>query len=627
MVARLFRAIVADLGAIFDAYRDAGLLTDSGPGSPAWSLLGGSEEADRFRRDALLVDALVRNRIARLVLPRHGPRHIVVFGGTNVGKSSVVNILAAASVADTSPEGGHTQHAHAFTAATGPLFGWNPYAFSRFSQVAAGQLPAKHFEYYDVDTVVPGVLPDDIALWDCPDCDTVGSTRYLSAVVEAVAVADLVVYVTSIEKYAVAELVEWLFHLHDAGIPMLGCLNKTARKDRLLVIRKQIDEVFPVVSQRLHLPTPAFPMVALRYMADGEEADLWGADHPEATALREAALAGLAAQDAMREARATLAFVQRRIERVLEPARLELSVRNTWETAVKSAAEAFVRTYETEYLSGGPLSDPFKQLNAALLELLNPDMPQLRQVIRAFRTVQRMPVDLLKKGWRWVSEQRETPKGTPLMPEQQACATAHLVFLRTLVERISIERRTPRHHPFWDSMEEEWEPQTARLAEECERATIRHMAKTHVEIDAAARDILQALRQRPNVLNLLRAARVTTDLGGLLIGFVVPGHGHIGHDLLDRIVIAPLLLSATGAAADFAVAGYVAQRRSQILERLRLDAREMVKALYIEPLEAVAEAVMDRVGTLGIGSDLLHRIPTNLRRLQEEVEDTGAGLA
>jgi len=40
-----------------------------------------------------------------LVLDRHRPRRIAVFGGNNVGKSSVVNILAAASIAGMSPEG------------------------------------------------------------------------------------------------------------------------------------------------------------------------------------------------------------------------------------------------------------------------------------------------------------------------------------------------------------------------------------------------------------------------------------------------------------------------------------------------------------------------------------------
>ena len=200
------------------------------------------------------------------------------------------------------------------------------------------------------------MLPDDIVLWDSPDCDSVGSARYLAAVIEVVAAADLVVYVTSVEKYAVADLVEWLFDLDDAGIPVLECLNKTARKDRPQVIRKQTDDVFPAVARRLGRPVPSIRVVALRYMTDGEESDLWGDDHPEAAELRDAALGNLAAHDDRMQAQIALRSVLRRLEHVLQPARMELSVRGKWKATVGAAVAAFVSTYENR-LSYRPVGD------------------------------------------------------------------------------------------------------------------------------------------------------------------------------------------------------------------------------------------------------------------------------
>jgi 50S ribosome-binding GTPase len=622
-VEALFKRIVADLDAVHHAYESAGLLTDAGPGSLALTLLGGGEDADRFRRETLLVDALVRNRVARLVFDRRGPRHIVVFGGNNVGKSTVVNILAAARVASTSPEGGHTRHARAFSAAPfsrapAPLFAWNPYAFNRFKQVASDRLPTADFDTYAVLPITGGALPDDVVLWDSPDCDSIGSARYLPTVIETAAAADLVVYVTSVEKYAVADLVEWLFELSDAGIPILECLNKTPKKDRLLVMRKQTDDVFPAVSQRLGLPAPSPRVVVLRYMTDGEEADLWGAGHPEAAELREAALANLSAHDDIQQARTALRSVLRRIERVLEPARMELSVRSAWNAAVRTAVAAFVASYENTYLAGGAVIDPFKKLNAELLELLNPDIPHLNEVIRRLRAVQRIPTEILKAAWRLVSERGEMAKDARLAPELRAYATAHKALSGTLLERIDTECRIPRHHPFWDRLSEEWESQTARLADEFSQATVAHMQQTDAEVRVAAQDILRALQQRPNILRLLRTARVSTDIGGLLIGFILPGHGQIMHDLLKDIVIAPAMLGATGFAAEYAVEGYVAQRRNQIVEKLKADAREMAAVLYIKPLDALGDAVMTRVGALGIDREQLDRIPANLLRLQQE---------
>ncbi|WP_428483438.1 GTPase domain-containing protein [Rhodopila sp.] len=620
----LFKAVVADLDAVRDAYLRAGLLTDGGPGSVARSLLGGPEAVERFRREVLLVDALVRHRIARLVFDRSGPRHIVVFGGNNVGKSTVVNILAADLIAGTSPEGGYTRHAHAFSMAPLPLLEWNPYAFNRFSAVAADHQPAGQDDYYTTRLIAAGSLPDNIVLWDSPDCDSVGSSRYLAAVVEVVALADLVIYVTSVEKYAVADLVEWLFQLHDAGIPILECLNKTPNRDRLPVMRKQREDVFPAASRQLDLPAPEPRIVALRYLADGDETDLWGADHPEAAALRQAALASLDASDEMNGARTALRSVQRRVERVLQPARMELSVRHTWKAAVNRAVAGFVTIYENEYLASGSTIEPFKKLNVELLELLNPDIPHLGPVIRSLRAVQRIPTELVKATWRrgvdLIAGNIKAGDVNQLAPELKAYTNAHRTLVNTLLECIDTERRVPHHHSFWDKLAVEWEAQAIRLADDFSQTTAAHAARGNEEIRTAARDILQALQQRPAVLGLLRAARVSTDIGGLLIGFLIPGHGSIVHDLVKDIVVAPAMLGATGFAASSAVEGYIAQRRSQIVEKLRAEVREMAIVLYAKPLDAVGDAVMTQVGAVRIASDLLDRIPANLRRLQEIAE-------
>jgi hypothetical protein len=625
----LFRSIVDDLNTLHRAYENAGLLNDAGPGSLAWTLLGGAAKADQFRRDALMVDALVRNRVARLALHRSGPRHIVVFGGNNVGKSTVINILAAGAIASTSPEGGHTRHAQAFSATPLALFPCNPFAFLRFRQVAPDQLPASGFDCYSVVARPGGALPDDVVLWDAPDCDAVGSGQYAAAVVEAVTAADLVVFVTSVEKYTVADLVEWLFNLDEAGIPLLECLNKTPKKDRAAVLRKQAEDVFPAVSKRLGLPVPALRVVALRYMTDGEEADLWGPDHPEATELRLTALASLENRDELAQPRTALRYVIRHVEKVLEPARTELSVRSTWKGLVMAAIAGFVTTYEAEYLTSGSTINPFKQLNIELLRLLNPDIPYLSPAIAGIRAVTRLPALMVgtaaRAGLRFFSEQRGTANDLKPDPERTAYKTAHRVLLATLRQRLDAEMQVPRHHPFWPRLSEEWDSQIVQLTGEFDRATSAQLERTDARITAAARDILQALQQRPHVLTLLRTARISTDVGGLLLVFVVPGHGGIIHDIIEEVVIGPAMLAATGAAAEKAVEGYVARRRDQIVEDLRSGAREMATSLYFNPLEALGEAAMARVGRLGLDQDLLDRIPVNLTRLQQMTARQSAG--
>src|ERR1700739_2755554 len=103
---KLLADIVADFATLRAAYEKVGLLKDVVPGSSAWKLVGGGQDIDRFRREFLLLDRLVRNRVARLVVDGGAVRHVAVFGGNNVGKSTVVNILAKGVVASVSPEGG-----------------------------------------------------------------------------------------------------------------------------------------------------------------------------------------------------------------------------------------------------------------------------------------------------------------------------------------------------------------------------------------------------------------------------------------------------------------------------------------------------------------------------------------
>ena len=240
---QLLAQLVSDFDVLYRAYARAGLLAEDAQTETAQKLLGSGDDVYRFKRAFLLAEALIRNRVGRLV---HGGglRHLAAFGGNNVGKSTVVNILAAEKVASTSPEGAHTRHAQAFCAPGAPgerrqLFGENPYAFGRFTPTAVGALDRARLDQYGIGSRSSHVLPHDVVLWDMPDCDATGSRTYMDAVVEAVTVADAVVYVTSVERYAVAHLLEWVFLLHDAGIDFVECLNKTRRRDQESVIEHQ----------------------------------------------------------------------------------------------------------------------------------------------------------------------------------------------------------------------------------------------------------------------------------------------------------------------------------------------------------------------------------------------------
>src|SRR5206468_1260541 len=69
-----------------------------------------------------LAAALVRNCIGPFLDGQPTtPLHIVVVGGAGAGKSTIVNLLSGAAVAETNPQAGFTRHPVAYTSANGTL--------------------------------------------------------------------------------------------------------------------------------------------------------------------------------------------------------------------------------------------------------------------------------------------------------------------------------------------------------------------------------------------------------------------------------------------------------------------------------------------------------------------------
>jgi hypothetical protein len=364
----LLSQVVSDFNVLYRAYARAGLLAEETHTETAQKLLGSGDDVYRFKRAFLLAEALIRNRVGRLVYGSGGLRHLAVFGGNNVGKSTVVNILAAEQVASTSLEGGHTRHAQAFCGDAvheggRRLFGDNPYAFYRFTPATVGALDRQRFEQYGRGRRSTDVLPPDMVLWDMPDCDATESHKYMYAMVEAVTVADVLVYVTSVERYAVAHLIEWIFLLHDAGIDFVECLNKTRHRDQRTVIENQRMTHFPEMARQLGMPAPTPPVVGLRYLVEGEERRSLGPTTPRPCSC------------------VTRPWISSRGPTIDKPtprhsvssssvstgswsqARMEVLAKGQWAARSRAAVQDFVTLYEQAYLQSDQVIEPLSRLN------------------------------------------------------------------------------------------------------------------------------------------------------------------------------------------------------------------------------------------------------------------------
>jgi hypothetical protein len=419
--------------------------------------------------------------------------------------------------------------------------------------------------------------------------------------------------VTSVERYAVAHLLEWVFLLHDAGIDVVECLNKTRRRDQEPVIAHQRRTHFPEMARQLGLPAPDPPIVGLRYLLEGEEHDLWGPDHPEAAQLRATALERLARTDRAQAGAKALTFVTRHVDRLLEPAWMEVRATEQWAAAVAVAVQDFVTVYAQAYLPSHQVIEPFSRLNLAILALLDPNIPGLQQALHLLRWVTRWPARLvLAIGRQVLSVLLSGGEADTLPPELHAYSEAHMVVLSRLGALIESASQAPRHHPFWEVLRATWTAELKPLSERFGEYIQRHMVRTEHEITQAAQDIYAQLQQRPFLLNTLRSVRVTANVGGV--------------DLLEELVIAPALVTGVEAATTGAVASFVSGRRTQLIEKLLDDARTAAVQLYYNPLLSIAHAAIQQTSTLGVGKDILARLPATLAQLQAQLAAPAFGL-
>jgi hypothetical protein len=305
---------------------------------------------------------------------------------------------------------------------------------------------------------------------------------------------------------------------------------------------------------------------------------------------------------------------------------MEIEARRQWTAAVTDAVDGFVASYERSYLTSATVIEPISRLNLEILELLDPDIPGLKQTMAAIRWITRWPSRLLlaigRGAYNFGKEAlagNAPTRETRLAPELKAYSEAHTELLNSLGKRIDRERSATRHHPFWDRIGDEWQGQLDKLAGEFAAAIEVHMRRTDEEIKAAARDIFEQLKQRPATLNVLRTARVVANAGGAFAYIIIPGHGGIVYDLLGEVIIAPAMITATEAAASAIAQNYLIGRRDEILKKLKADARIIAQTLYKEPLLAIAALALSRAGALGVSEEILERLPKNLRRLQSEL--------
>jgi len=614
-------------------YRRAGLLDDTGSGNGeaannAGKLIGERSDLQAFRRLLYLSDALLRNTVGWLNTARPDqPRHAVVFGGTQVGKSTCVNVLLGANEARVHHLGGFTRHAQAFVPQ--PYRPHDvalayPQAFKTFDQVPVDELRVDNLNLYAIQPLANRGRIPNLVVWDAPDCDAVGSARYLPALIEALSMADAVIYVTTKEKYAVDSILEWVVLLKEAGLNVIGLLNSTPRHQQRDVLNSQ-QAALNAVAQRhghdeLPLDAVAFPVVDAESNEEVVSILSDASFEPGNVLARKVAQAA----SAFRVDRAEMAmgFVQRHLPQLLEPAVAELDSLTLWQSAVEQAVLKFVHDYRYNYLDDPRRYDAFTRVSVRILDLLNPPIPGLHEALNTVRSVLRLPARAViwvgKRALNLIFGNGET-KPAAMPAEVKTYTDAHTALLNSLTSVIETERQKARHHPFWDALDQQWGRELATLQAEFQAKLDEHWRETEQRIEATAQAIYKELEKNPTQLNLLRASRLGIDAAAIVVSLVTTMHtGGLAENIIQELIVAPAMLSFIEGISQGVANNYVETRKVEFKAKMLSDTREMADQIYRPAMQRLAYHAIQDTGFVGMEPDVLKTLMARVEGMRRE---------
>jgi hypothetical protein len=557
-----------------------------------------------------LAAALGRNVLGgRLEGQPPSPLHVAVVGGAGAGKSTVVNFLCGTVVADANPQAGYTRHPTAYLPAALPG-GWPAYLgflgpLRRLSEAVPANLDE---DVYQVRRVPPfGTGPDadplaEFVVWDCPDMTTWASAGYVSRLMEVSALADVVVYVASDERYNDEVPTEFLHLLVRAGKAVVVVLTKMRPADAPALAEHFRTEVLARVTSGGEIPP--VPCVAVPNLTPAERAD-----PPTAAAKYRVQLVNqllvlcptpAAARD--RTVRNAVRYLETAGEGLLDVARGDLAELETWAAAVEAGRTTFEERYRREFLAGEPFRR-FDRTREQLLAMLEPAGPvrYLGAAVALLRVPYTYARDFIAKA-----AGRPDP---PALPERTVLASAFTGWLDSLQAEALRRAGT---HPVWKQLAHAFDAGLKQEATDRFDAAARQFELTESsELEQAGRSLTDYLSSRPGVLGGLRVAKLLADVAAvaLVVVFTWPPSWYL-------LLFVPLAVAVTHQVAELAVRGAV--------EAARTSARAKRETLLRDQLTGPMAKWLDERPAAGGSS--VERLQLALRRVPAVIRELAAAV-
>ncbi|HTU20665.1 MAG TPA: GTPase [Gemmataceae bacterium] len=564
-----------------------------------------------------LAAALVRNCIGPALDDQPPtPIHVVVVGGAGAGKSTIANLLSGATAAEANPQAGFTRHPIAYTSITGPL-NWTGHVgflgpLHPLTQPSPSSLDEDVYQVRRIPSDSTSFdLLKEFVVWDCPDMTTWAAGSYIPRLMEAAALADILVYVASDERYNDEVPTQLLHLLLQTGKPVVVCLMKMRESDAPALLAHFQKEVVR------HLPNPpgggVIAALAIPFLTPAQLADpARQAARYRIPLLNQVAVLGMPPASARRRTIAGAAqFLVRHRDQLLSVAQQDLQAMQIWQSVVVAGQADFEQRYLREYLT----SEKFRGFDEALVRLMELlELPGIGKVLSGTLFVLRTPYRLVR-GLVAKAISRPDAPGRPELPILEDALNGWIDQLR---------KEAARHadnHSLWAHVADGFHSDrrdagptgglTERIRERFQQNYRNFQTGLTSEVDRTARAIYEQLEKTPAVLNTLRGSKFALDMAA--IGGTLVAGGINWHDF----ILVPLVASLTHQLVELLGRSVVESQREQT--------RERQQALMKQHLSAPLAEWLTQWPATG-GSDFerlqlaLRRIPDAIAHLEARVQ-------
>jgi hypothetical protein len=448
-------------------------------------------------------------------------------------------------------------------------------------------------------------LLKDFVVWDCPDMTTWAAASYIPRLMEAAALADILVYVASDERYNDEVPTQFLHLLLQTGKPVVVALMKMKEPDAPALIahfQKEVTAQLPHPPGGGVIATLAIPFLTPAQLADPARQ----AARYRIPLLNQVAVLGSPAEAARR--RTVLGathFLDRHRDQLLSVAQQDLRAMQSWQAVVTAGQADFEQRYLREYLT----SEKFRGFDEALVRLMELlELPGVGKLVSGTLYVLRTPGRLLMGAIARAVSRPDTPS-RPELPILEDALNGWIDLLRKEAARHADD------HGLWAHVADGFHDGSLaqRIRERFQQNYRGFQTGLTIEVDRTARAIYEQLEKTPALLNTLRGSKFALDAAA--IGGTLVAGGINWHDF----ILVPLVASVTHQLVELLGRSVVDAQREQTRERQQALMKQHLSiplAEWLTQWPATGGSDFERLQLA------LRRIPTAIAQLESRVQQS-----